>query len=254
MARARGLLLIGSVAYALFLIGQLPATLAHAQFGDHLAPLQLDAISGTAWNGRAGHATVAGMQLGELAWRLDPLALVRARLAYRFDSRSDELSVHGYIVRGIAGDTSLHQLQGSAPAATLLQMLSGAPIAFTGRIEWDLQHARLPLTPSPDIRGRATWNDAGIVAPLPAKLGTLAVELVGSADATRLTFTDLQGPVDVEGSIDIAANGEYRLNGRLRPGSDSDDDTRRALSHLGQPDREGFHVIDHTGIATAPGT
>ena len=105
------LIVSGVVVLIISTIVTFPAAVAYNWFAPD--PLRLSGIEGSIWNGRAAEGTVNGFYVGNLEWRLRPLALFTGKIA--FSTHSEPAS--GYLDADIAvsafGNIYLSNVEGN---------------------------------------------------------------------------------------------------------------------------------------------
>lgn len=191
----------GALAYAITLVGMLPATLADAALRSASdGHLRVTEAHGTLWSG-AGQIEMrdAHGQAGfakPLAWQMQPLALLRAQLAYELAleeaGRPFEVSISW---SRIAIENATLQL----PAAALgLGIPTLAPLRLSGdlqlhiprfSIEHGITHGSAALQ----------WHTAASALSPVSPLGDYELRVEGDGPAVRATLQTLQGPLQLDG-------------------------------------------------------
>lgn len=239
MKRARTLLVV-VVVLLLFggaLLWMLPAEVALRFAAQRLAPLQLDGVAGTVWNGRALSASVFGQPLGSLRWRLQPLPLLTGTL------RGDVVLEGGEAVGGgqfsQQGETlRVHDARFRLPARLLQPALDVPALALLGEVDVEIERALLRNGMPEDLAGTALWRNAAVAGAAAAELGDIAVEFASQPDgAIAGSVRDRGGPLQVEGGFRIALTG-YRTEVALRA-RDGNPQVAEALAFLGQRHGDG---------------
>ena len=188
------LVLLGIVAWLVFLVVQMPASYAIA----HGAPppgVVLEDVHGTLWHGDA-RATVrnggAALAIDRLAWDFRPLRLFAGKLAYDVEARSPQLEARGRVEHGFSGL--------SASGVTARADAAIAPAVFPLAAAWQPKGTVTLDAPQlawndREITGRAhaEWKGAEAAMPQPRALGTYRAELQGSGGPAKLTVTTLAG-------------------------------------------------------------
>lgn len=199
-------LAVGVGAYAVALFATLPATLVDTRLRDASdGRLRIAEAEGTLWSGtgqlevhdpvgRAGFAK-------RLAWRLQPGALLRARLAYEVEldagSRSFPLTISWSRIELANADISL-------PAAALgLGVPALAPLELTGDVHLKVSSLSFAhsATGENGMRGSATlqWRAAGSGLSPVSPLGDYELRFEGEGPTVRATLHTLRGPMQLDG-------------------------------------------------------
>lgn len=195
------LLATGSLAYAVALAAMLPATLADTALRSASdGRLRVTGAHGTLWSG-AGQLEMRDTHGGagfakRLAWRVQPAALLRGRLAYAFslDDVGRPFKVSVSWSRFTIEDAALR-----LPAAALgLGLPTLAPLGLSGDL-----HLRIPQFSFEDgaARGSAAlqWQSAASALSPVSPLGDYELQLVGEGRAVHATLHTRQGPLQLDG-------------------------------------------------------
>lgn len=202
--RAIGLVLLGAVAWIVFLVVQMPASYAIARASPPPG-MTFDDIHGTLWHGEA-RATIRNggstLVIDRLAWDFRPLRLFAGELAYDVEATSPQLRAHGRVEHGFGG-LSARDVTARVDAAI-------APALFPLAGAWQpkgtvtLDAPRLAWNDR-EVTGnaRAEWKDAEAAMPQPRMLGGYRAELQGNGGPAKLTVTTTSGDyaVRAEGSV-----------------------------------------------------
>ena len=242
-------LMIGAVAYALFLVALLPAGLAWEQIRDRAwAPQGVTAqgISGTLWSGSAVRLTLPnGVVVYDMNWRFRPVALLTAQLEWQLSARPAGGHASGRVALGARG-LRVSDARADLDAASVI---TPVPLVISGTLVLDLQ--LLALTRSGDVReahGVLGWLDAGAGLPDAVPLGSLRAELDSTNEGgLRLDILDQGGPLIAEGTVVVDMAGRYRLDGLAGARSDADPRLAQTLGMLGTPDRSGRTPVHLSG-------
>ena len=233
------LLIAGAVTLLIGVIVMFPARVAY-----HWASppgVAIAGIEGTAWNGRAQEAEVAGLYLRNIAWRVNPLALFTGKLALAIEADTASGFVSGDVALSAGGRAILENLAASLSLRTLQQIVgmpgldgaaslrmqrlefhNGLPVAATGELE--VANVRVPIVhraPLGGFRAEFFTQDTGIVAS------------VEDADAV----------VDLAGSLSLGRDATYQFIGQVAATSKTPDDLREQMRFLGTPNDRGMYEI-----------
>ncbi len=242
------LVLAGLSLYLLFLLMQMPAAWLAARIpADN--PMQLRAVSGTAWHGTARAATLNAdkvrLQLGGLVWRWLPGEILHGRLGFAFELGQDADKLKGALLSGRSGH-SLKNVRGGLDAAVL--GIASRPFGLLepqGRLAIQIDDLYLGRN---RIHGgaRVDWRHArsGL---MDAPLGDYRMDMKAASDGrvARITLYTLQGELAISG------DGEFQpgkgLQGALRLTPPQDEARRKRysaiLSLLGRPDAGGTWTL-----------
>lgn len=241
-----------AIAAALALLAWFPARWAWAWLAPEHPQVQVGALDGSVWHGRADGVTVAGLALGKVDWRLARSALFgHVRLSVRAAGtwgtangtlhRLDDGSLEGDDLRftvAVEGWPRSTLSGGMQPLGTIDGMLD----------HWQLRHG-WPTA----LRGTITWRDAQLRdGGESLRLGTWRADISSHAGtALQATLHDIDdAPVALGGTIEATPLG-WRLEAALMPRT-RDAVARRLLRRLGTPDGQGGVRVRREGGLMAP--
>lgn len=212
--------------------------------------LQLAAsgIEGSLWSGQVANASVNGIGLGQSEWSLSPWRLLVGEVGLGF-----KLAPLGGRVSGGArlGDNifALSGVEGELPAAAILAGLPSLPIPVevAGTVMLQLKTLDWASGKVEAADGTIVWRQAAVLAPMPARLGDLKIELTPGPNGSLLgKLSDSGGPLGLKGDV-VVSYGSYRLTAILTPRANTDPALAQALTLLGQPDSQGGYHFTWAG-------
>ncbi|MCW8919195.1 MAG: type II secretion system protein N [Gammaproteobacteria bacterium] len=244
-------LLVGVVAWVLFMAWRFPAPVAYGMVVERLgaagAAVRLAGIEGTLWRGEAQQLQYRQRLVGHLDWQLSPWGLLLGRLGGELRVTQD----NGYLLaRGHApfgsGEPVLTQLEGRLPLTTLQPYLTMVPLPLAGVLSLKLEGVRLsPEGRLQQAEGRLVWHQAGVTAPQPLLFGDLQMTLQNRDEGgIKGEISDSGGPLWLRATLTLGADGAYQLTGEARAAEPS---LRQSLALLGRADGQGKHLINLQG-------
>ena len=245
-------LIIGLLAYGLFLMSLLPAGLVWEQARERgMTPVgvELQAISGTLWNGGAGQLqTPGGLVLSDLRWRFTPGSLFTARLGWDLQATPSGGRAVGHVALG-ASTVQLSDVRGDLPATLAITPFLTWPVSLDGRLVLDLSSYRADYQGYVhEARGVLGWIDAAAGLPEALPLGDLRAEIAEDDEGgLRLDIRDQGGPLIVEGVAQVSVAGGYQVDGVAGTRDDAHPNIAQALRMLGNPGRDGQVNIQLSG-------
>jgi general secretion pathway protein N len=252
---------LGGGAYLAFALARFPAAAAYRWF----APdgLSVSGISGTVWQGTAVAASLPGLPLSNLRWRLDALPLLIGRIGAAFEAELAD----GFVGGDVSASFSRVTLEDVQLGTTLQNLNRMLPIASTeGRISAELETLVLedgwPVAAAGIVRVGELE-----VAPLMAGAGASLIPLGDflmtftprEAPGIFASIEDTGGPVDVMGSFALAPDGAYRFDGLIGTRPDASPmlveglEVMQSLGYVtGDPDPEGRREFTFPGRISRP--
>ncbi|HEX4522115.1 MAG TPA: type II secretion system protein N [Casimicrobiaceae bacterium] len=245
--------LLAFVAGAILLVAALaimaPASLLDRRVADLTGGrLRIAATAGTVWKGSGELALLPDGVRIPIAWRLEPMPLLRGGLAGALTvgdaTRPATFSVE-------REDFTVHDFAIALPATSVLRA-AGVPDALTnagGTLLLDVTD----LARSGDrleARADLKWTDAALPAALTGAriaLGDLRLAAAGSGSEVPATLSNSGGEVDIAGSLLFSTRGKVQIDARVKPRPELPADRREAiaatLSSIGRADGAGGYRI-----------
>jgi general secretion pathway protein N len=210
--------------------------------------IRIAAATGTVWRGSGELALLPDGVRIPIAWRLEPMPLLRGGLAGSLTAADAYRPATFSVERG---DFIVRDLAIALPATTVLRT-AGAPDALTnagGTLALDVADLarrgdRL------EVRAELKWMDAALPAPLTGvriALGDVRLAAAGSGNEIPATLSNSGGEVDVAGSLMFSTRGTPQIDARIKPRAGLPADRSQAiaavLSGIGRADGAGGYRI-----------
>jgi general secretion pathway protein N len=252
VARKFGLLAaVGFAAVACFAIATLPARLIAGtlqRFG-----LSATEFSGTIWSGTATDVTWRGTSLGELRWRLRPLALLRARAAADLTLARSDGSASATAAAALGGTLELSAVRVDLPLDLLSQLQNGLPRGWHGRASGTFDEIR--LVAGWPVTAHGTLDLVGLVAPQLSQSSIGNFQLVApdpratsaGPPGVAARVSDRDGALSVDAVLTLAAGRSFLLEGTVAPRDSAPPGLVRSLEFLGPADASGRRPFGVSG-------
>ena len=245
---ARRYLLLGVLAYLVFLGQQMPASLVlswlQPRLGDAVVAY---GVSGTLWQGRIQRLDVAGRRLRELHWRWLPGELLLGRLGVALEARVGEGYVRTELLRGLDGDLLLRNVDGRLDMPHLLRLVRVPGLKLEGELLLHLERLLLDDGRPVAAQGRVAWLQAASLFPQRLALGDLQAVLSETEQGLRAQLGDAgDGPLALNGELLLDDAGRYELELQLAA-RQRNSALARALRMLGRPDAKGRVTLQQSG-------
>ena len=229
--------------YLFFLLASWPVANLWAFLEPRLAgdaAIEVQDLSGSVWAGQVGALTVGTQELGSLAWRWRPSALLRAGFGLQVNWSVANTVIQGHVLLR-PGHGSVRHVRGQVSAAWLQQEWD-LPVLLAGDMDLDLKH--LVWDPQQGLvaaDGVVGWNQAGAGLPQPLALGdlqaTLAIAEPGTLQLDLSSAPD--APLALSGTVFWRPTHDYRAALNLRAEDHAAPGLRAALSQIGQNAGDG---------------
>lgn len=245
---AAGLVAFGVLAYGLALVATVPAARALAWIDP--PGITLHGVSGRAWAGAADRLALdAGSGLPPITavtWDIVAWRLLTGQLHADFEARSAGLEARGRIGVTPARTLIVSGTTLRGPVAGLARQ-APFPVAASGQLLARVERARIEAGTPRAVRARAVWSDANLQAPLAVALGDVVVEVEPESDGQRAVIEASGGDLAIDGTASLDADGGYRLEVTLTPGSGASERLREMLLLVAREDGDGNYVIRQSG-------
>ena len=233
------LIAVGLITLCVGLVTMFPARVAYQWF----APpgISLEGISGSIWSGRVARADIQGFYLQDISWRIKPLGLLRAKLAYALEAEPASGFINANAYFGVTGTIRLEDLQASL-ALQSVEQLAGVP-GLRGNV--NLQFERIVVADGLPVAANGELAVANLVAPLihRGSIGGYRAEFFTQDTGVLASVVDTDGVVDIAGSFEIAADRSYQFLAQLAPKAETPDNLRSQMRFLGTPNDRGQYEL-----------
>lgn len=248
----RRLIYLGVLSYLVFLLHSLPASFLTRYILpsiDAARSVNLHGVRGSVWQGQAADARVANFNLGKLQWDLRGWGLLLGKLRLHLKFIQDSTKGTGLVNVGLGGAISAEDVNLQFPAESLMPLFYGLPISIAGELRGNIKEFELESGRVLQAQGRIVWQGAALRAPQNIELGDFLITLEPVNRGSKIVVKDQgQGPVATEITINLKANGEYRMNGWLMPRDASQQHITEALRVIGRADNSGKFWIGYNGV------
>jgi general secretion pathway protein N len=238
---------LGVGAYFAFALVSLPAGTVYRWFVPDT--VQLAGIRGTLWSGSAAAGSVADVVVQDLRWRVRALPLFILRISADLETRLAD----GFIRARVSASPSrvrLSDVQASTSWAALRDVLPVRGMRGLANASFET----LELTNGWPTAAVGELRLAQLEAPAFGRqelipLGDYVMQLQDTDEEGILgAFSDAGGPLEVSGTLSLAPDGAYTLDGLIKPRPGAAADLVQGLQIMtGEPDAGGRRRLTLTG-------
>lgn len=232
---------------AALLLWFLPARWVMPWLQPQLHGMQLQEVSGSLWDGRAGQVVGAdGRSLGQLQWQLSRRALLgKPDLRLTFDG--PQLAFSGDLQRRDDAQIVAQRLSVRADAVVLDRYLKSPLGQPRGELTLSADHLRLQGGWPIELQGLARWQHALMhTSEGDVGLGNLLLRAQAHGGVIQASWHDEgDGPLHVQGQLQLSPLG-WRLDSTLRA-RHTDPLLQQWLARLGPMASDGSVHIQHRG-------
>lgn len=248
--RVVGWTLLGLLAFGAALLVRLPASWLGSMLP---AGVSCGAFGGTIWQGSCAAAAVVlspsrTLVFDRVDWQLEPLALLRARLAAQVTLQQRGGEASGRLLLSASGDFDAADVTGRIPVdGQLLPML---PADWRGELAADGLHFARSGGAISRLQGAASLLDLRDAAG--NALGSYSLRFAEASGPPPFSgeLRDEGGPLGVQAAARVEASGAWQLDGRVTPRAQAAPGLVRQLSMLGPSAPDGsypFSIAGETG-------
>lgn len=255
--RVLRLVLLGLLAYVVSVVFLFPAAPLIERIKPQIQPVQLAGVTGKLFNGEVASVKYADdllpLEFQNVGWKLAPAALLKGGAAanVRFQGYGGDGAAQ--VRQQFNGDIHLSDITFNAVAKELEVLLPGPVAEFAGNIEGQIESVQLVDQLLHTFDGALTWNNAVIVTRLygpevTANLGQLDIVInPEGAGAHLVTIKSAGGDLSLDGTVAMAANGDYKTDLMLTPSANAPQPLVQTLQQRTRPDSGGRYRIQHSG-------
>lgn len=246
------LLLLGMLVYVGTIAWLFPAAPVAERFAPMLQPLVLNNVSGSLLNGAVGEVSyddgVIPLNLSNVSWRLvaQKLFTGAAGVSFSFDAYGG--GGNGVAAQRWNGDLDLTDFDFSGPAKGLEALLPLPIAAFSGQLDAGIELLEIRDQLLKTVRGTVDWKQALLEQPVRANLGDIALDIKPVDENSHRGFLVAKGgDLSIDGTVDLALNGDYRTDITITPASSASPELLNSLRSLARPDPAGRFRIRQNG-------
>jgi general secretion pathway protein N len=236
---------LGLVLFLVFLVVLWPARVAVGW----LVPggAELTGVSGTVWDGSAGHVRVGIMDVGRLKWDAHAASFLIGRPKWDLKAERPDGFVSATVtVRGTRGV----EARDLRIAAELSSLSGWIELAGTdGNLSVSISEFALGESGMTRLAGQVVLDSIRPMGLRDVDLGTIQIDIpAGQSGPFVGTVTVVSGPLRIEqGRVEVQAGGSYVVEGLVGPQPGAPEQIVQGLQFLGQADSQGMRRFSQAG-------
>ncbi|MES9848666.1 MAG: type II secretion system protein N [Candidatus Thiodiazotropha sp.] len=242
-------LLIGLGGYLIFLLAGIPAQhiIGWALAENGKLPFSYATVKGSLWRGKMEAINYQGMPLDKIKWRFAPSGLLLGRISFELELRHMNNKVDANVARTLGG-FQLKDVEGQLPASMITDMADLNQISVEGDVELNLSHVAIETERVTSAEGEIKWHNPALLRPFSLKEGNLKADVTTDDNGNiKIKINDLGGGTSVDGELSLSNEGNYNLNGAIKPGAGSDPGLSSALKAVAKSQPDGSYRISFSG-------
>jgi len=238
----------GVVAYVLFLLITLPASLITARLAKH--GVISSATSGSVWHGQVTGLQVGVLNLGNAEWQLRFLPLFTGKLAADIKLKQADGFADARVAVALSGNIILSDVSASLPLQSIVGN-GGLPGGWVGKAQAKLN--KVEIKQGWPIAAQGTLDLIDVTGPArqPSNIGAYRLKFPAdnaSANTLMGTLESLQdAALDVTGTIKFAADRSYQLDTMVAARGNAPPGFADGMQYLGPPDAQGRRPFSVSG-------
>lgn len=250
MKRILGYGLLGVLTFVLSLLLLAPAALVTDRIAEHLPGFSVQTVEGLATEGSARGIQWRGVRVDRLNWNWRAPALWTGWLEFRLDADDPEIKLSGKVAVNPGRRLRLRDASGRLPLARLSALAGQLWLPLQGVVELNLRELSLNAAGRPQTAdGVIHLLNTRIALDQPLNLGDFRVQLTpASPEGIQGAVEDHDGPLALEGTLNLLPDGHYHFAGRAAVRDDGNLALRQAMNLLGPPGGDGRWALNFSGV------
>jgi general secretion pathway protein N len=244
------LVIVGVVAYLVFLIMDTPARVVKDLAAGAESGLALHGVEGSVWDGRAAQIDYKGVGFGATRWQARPAALLLGRLEYQLDFQDAQGTGGGTFGRSLTGRLYAHDLDARVEMQKFNPLLDDAfSVRVAGSLRLEMQDVGVEQGLLRDAAGVARWERAALSAPLDLDMGFVELRLEPGDEGVQWQLSGREESMRSAGVASMTRDDKDHVLVLLTPTGTWPPDVRNALEGVGgTPQKGGGFRIDLTDM------
>lgn len=247
--KKRYYLLAGGLAYLVFLIAGIPASLVATQLNKRIPTISITGVNGSLWNGSAQSVIIKPQKrLDNLDWNTQIFRLLTGELSATIKTFYQQHEINADVGVTLFGNIVARNVQAQMNASDVAKLAQIPMAEFSGNIDLQLDNVQWQQHQVPLIKGTILWSDAAITVAEKAKLGTVSIKL-SDDDSYPLTadINNEGGDIKLEGQANVSDDGRYVLELDMLPTSQASRNIRSSLGMFAKPQPNGGFRLSNNG-------
>ncbi len=171
-------------------------------------------LSGTLWNGAAQNFSVDQLQFGKAKWRWKPGGLLTGRMEFDFHAGNPGRQLSGRFGLSVSGDVHAR----NANLELLLTQLGTMPFGTQASISVEIESLSMAGSWPDHATGTIHLHNTSMKVPDSLTLGDFEGHFrIENGGNLLADFFDLDGALEINGTLDLDASGNYQVTGLIRP-------------------------------------
>jgi len=235
-------------AYLLFLLVTIPAQFVTGIISDN-APLEIQGVSGSLWNGRAYLITADNsVTLNNTRWSFKAWKLLIGQLAVDMTTQYAGNNIETEIGTSFLGRYFVNDLSAAVTANELAQSADIPLAQLSGLVTLHIEHAQWQQGELPLATGEIKWQDAAVTFADTASLGNVFI-ILGESEQQQLiaAISNQGGDIKIEGKAELVPAADYSLDLTLTPTASANNNIKQSLGMFAKRQANGEYQLKKSG-------
>ncbi len=244
--KSRYYYIIALVVYVSVVIANTPANLLRDLIPES-APVTLQRVTGTLWDGGAAKITINNHVLQDTQWSFDGWQLLTGKFAFRLGARYQNAPVSGDVAVTPLGTLIVSDASIKLPATVVSEILQLPLVQLGGQFSLKLEQASYAYRSIPSVRGTLDWKSANVQVASTARLGDVVIVATDDDMPVTATISNQGGDLKIQGTATLDDEGGYVLDLNLLPNKNSARNINNSLKLFAAPQADGSFQLNETG-------
>lgn len=243
-------ILVGSLAYFVFMLAIIPAATVFAYWKDTLGakvPFHAQHWSGSVWSGKATEVMIGTKQIKSFSWQFHPFKLFMGSLELGLEIEVKDGYLKGVAGRRLMGTRYINDIEAWIPMSEIAVMANLQTFMPAGALNVNLQQLEFSQQALSRAIGDIEWNSAEITLLNKMALGDIQLKFDPADDGIKAVLSDQGGPLQIDGLLTVSSKGTYAFTGALGLRDTQRIDLKNALRSLGRPGKDGKYKVTRSG-------
>jgi general secretion pathway protein N len=237
------LVALGILIFFGVMLATLPARVAY-NWGNP-AEFRLSGISGSIWSGSAAEGVAGGAYVRNITWQFKPMSLLSGKIGFKTSSNPASGSMSADVAVSPGGDLTLSDLSGNVPLDLVHPAFQQNGIRGDIALQFEavLISNGIPVA----AQGTVTVSDFFVPDLSSSRIGDFRAEFQANDGNVTGRVEDVSGMLDVSGTINLYADGNYSFIGQVAPTPMTPPSIVNQLQFLGSANERGQHEFRFEG-------
>lgn len=246
--KKRYYLLTAICSYFVLLIATIPANTVSDIINEN-APLRVQGVSGTLWNGKAYLITAKNnLRIEKSEWSFKPWKLFLGRVAVDFNTKFLDNDITTELGTTFLGRFFVNNLSAKIAAQDVAQLANIPLVQLSGIILLDIESAQWKQGELPKATGEIQWTGATVTVADTASLGNVTI-LLGDSEQELLTadIKNQGGDIRISGKAELVPEADYAVDIKLSPTASANNNIKQSLGMFAQKQGNGEYTFKKSG-------